>query len=368
MRQRLGDDVNEARLRMANVPEGATLLATEALFAPMVNIHNVYIFPGIPKILQERFHAIKETLSRVALLSEKCLRPLRRRHHRRDAQRSAGQISPTHAGLLSGPRRAGVQSQGHAGIERRAPTSIRRCKLSSPRFRKTRVHRIDIINSRWPMIHPGESCRRTKKRRCPPLPSMLRGAWVRGHLHGAGAGQRRADFVALHHRQIRSDLSVSPVARLPAAISGHLRNRPLHPADRRKHFSGFHPIEPLFRVFSVDLDDPVVSLVRRVCRRRRHFARGAHRFAIRLVAPATDAFLGLPVDGAVSDRHFAQQSHLSFDRSFHVGRRTVHVARSCCGRRPMPKCSRLCRLSCAVCLFRNGRCRGRGIRRTRRSS
>ena len=60
MRQRLGPDVNEARLRMANVPEGAVLLATEALFAPVVNIHNVYIFPGIPRILQERFHAIKE--------------------------------------------------------------------------------------------------------------------------------------------------------------------------------------------------------------------------------------------------------------------------------------------------------------------
>jgi molybdenum cofactor synthesis domain-containing protein len=60
MRQRLGDQVNDARLRMANVPEGATLLATEALFAPIVNIYNVYIFPGIPKILQERFHTIKE--------------------------------------------------------------------------------------------------------------------------------------------------------------------------------------------------------------------------------------------------------------------------------------------------------------------
>ena len=60
MRQRLGADVNEARLRMANVPEGSKLLATEALFAPVVKIHNVYIFPGIPKILQERFHAIKE--------------------------------------------------------------------------------------------------------------------------------------------------------------------------------------------------------------------------------------------------------------------------------------------------------------------
>ncbi len=60
MRQRLGGEVNDARLRMANVPEGAVLLATEALFAPVVNIHNVYVFPGIPRILQERFHAIKE--------------------------------------------------------------------------------------------------------------------------------------------------------------------------------------------------------------------------------------------------------------------------------------------------------------------
>jgi len=60
MRQRLGADVNEARLRMANVPEGAELLATEALFAPIVKIRNVFIFPGIPRILQERFHAIKE--------------------------------------------------------------------------------------------------------------------------------------------------------------------------------------------------------------------------------------------------------------------------------------------------------------------
>ena len=60
MYQRLGADVNEARLRMANVPQGAELLATEALFAPIIKIHNVYIFPGIPKILQERFHAIKE--------------------------------------------------------------------------------------------------------------------------------------------------------------------------------------------------------------------------------------------------------------------------------------------------------------------
>jgi FAD synthetase len=60
MRRRFGDQVNDARLRMANVPEGATLLATEAPFAAIVKIRNVYIFPGIPKILEERFLTIKE--------------------------------------------------------------------------------------------------------------------------------------------------------------------------------------------------------------------------------------------------------------------------------------------------------------------
>src|SRR6476646_1529447 len=45
MYQRLGSDVNEARLRMANVPQGAELLAAEALFAPIIKIRNVYIFP-----------------------------------------------------------------------------------------------------------------------------------------------------------------------------------------------------------------------------------------------------------------------------------------------------------------------------------
>jgi FAD synthetase len=60
MRQRFGDQLNDARLRMANIPEGATLLAADAPFAAIVKIHNVYIFPGIPKILEERFHTIKE--------------------------------------------------------------------------------------------------------------------------------------------------------------------------------------------------------------------------------------------------------------------------------------------------------------------
>ena len=53
------DNLNEARLRMAEVPEGAELLAGELRF-PAVAIRNIYILPGIPEIFREKFEAIKE--------------------------------------------------------------------------------------------------------------------------------------------------------------------------------------------------------------------------------------------------------------------------------------------------------------------
>lgn len=61
LRERHGDNINAPRLRMAEVPDGAELLGPDSLFAPVVKIQNVFIFPGIPKILYERFEAIKET-------------------------------------------------------------------------------------------------------------------------------------------------------------------------------------------------------------------------------------------------------------------------------------------------------------------
>ena len=45
---------------MAMVPEGAELVGGGALFAPVVRMRNVYIFAGVPRILQDRFNAIKE--------------------------------------------------------------------------------------------------------------------------------------------------------------------------------------------------------------------------------------------------------------------------------------------------------------------
>lgn len=60
LRQRHGESINEARLRMAEVPEGAALVGVDSLYAPIVKLRNIYIFPGIPKILHERFQVIKE--------------------------------------------------------------------------------------------------------------------------------------------------------------------------------------------------------------------------------------------------------------------------------------------------------------------
>lgn len=60
LRVRHGANINEPRLRMAEVPEGAELIDEGSLYASVVKLRNIYIFPGIPKILHERFEAIKE--------------------------------------------------------------------------------------------------------------------------------------------------------------------------------------------------------------------------------------------------------------------------------------------------------------------
>ena len=52
--------LNEARLKMAEVPEGAELVAGEQLMFPAVVAGNVYILPGVPEIFRQKFEALKE--------------------------------------------------------------------------------------------------------------------------------------------------------------------------------------------------------------------------------------------------------------------------------------------------------------------
>jgi len=50
----------DGNLRMADVPEGARLVGGKGLWFPVVAVENVYIFPGVPEIMQKKFERIKE--------------------------------------------------------------------------------------------------------------------------------------------------------------------------------------------------------------------------------------------------------------------------------------------------------------------
>jgi len=60
LRQYYGDAVNDANLRMAEVPEGAELVGAESVRFPTVLARNVYILPGVPEIFRRKFAAIRE--------------------------------------------------------------------------------------------------------------------------------------------------------------------------------------------------------------------------------------------------------------------------------------------------------------------
>jgi molybdenum cofactor synthesis domain-containing protein len=54
--------LNEARLRMAQVPEGASLLPNPISRAPGFRIDNVFVLPGVPQIMQAIFNELKHRL------------------------------------------------------------------------------------------------------------------------------------------------------------------------------------------------------------------------------------------------------------------------------------------------------------------
>ncbi len=52
--------LTEARLKMAEVPDGAELVAGEGLAFPAIAAQNVYVLPGVPEIFRQKFDAIRE--------------------------------------------------------------------------------------------------------------------------------------------------------------------------------------------------------------------------------------------------------------------------------------------------------------------
>ena len=54
------ENLTDAMLRMADVPEGASLIRADQMWFPVIAVENVYIFPGVPEILASKFQGIKE--------------------------------------------------------------------------------------------------------------------------------------------------------------------------------------------------------------------------------------------------------------------------------------------------------------------
>jgi Predicted nucleotide-utilizing enzyme related to molybdopterin-biosynthesis enzyme MoeA len=57
-----GTEANEARLRMARIPEGATLIVNSVSAAPGFRIGNVHVMAGVPLIMRAMLEAIAPTL------------------------------------------------------------------------------------------------------------------------------------------------------------------------------------------------------------------------------------------------------------------------------------------------------------------
>lgn len=55
-----GEVTDESRIRMADVPEGATLIPAETLKWPVLAVDNVYVLPGVPEHFRRKFEAIRE--------------------------------------------------------------------------------------------------------------------------------------------------------------------------------------------------------------------------------------------------------------------------------------------------------------------
>jgi molybdenum cofactor synthesis domain-containing protein len=64
MAERMGENFNEARQRMATMPRGAKPIANAVSLAPGFSIGNVHVMAGVPKIMQAMFLALEPELPR----------------------------------------------------------------------------------------------------------------------------------------------------------------------------------------------------------------------------------------------------------------------------------------------------------------
>ncbi len=60
MERHQGEAPNDSQRKMAMIPAGAQVIDAGDQWFPVVIVENVHIFPGIPKLLEKKFHSIKD--------------------------------------------------------------------------------------------------------------------------------------------------------------------------------------------------------------------------------------------------------------------------------------------------------------------
>ncbi|MDK3016637.1 competence/damage-inducible protein A [Pseudodonghicola flavimaris] len=74
---RTGAELNEARLRMARIPEGATLIDNPVSVAPGFTLGNVHVMAGVPAVFEAMVASVLPTLTGGAPLLSQSLRVMR---------------------------------------------------------------------------------------------------------------------------------------------------------------------------------------------------------------------------------------------------------------------------------------------------
>lgn len=62
IRAHFGERTTEGHLRMADMPEGATLLARDSSDWPVLKMQNVFVMPGVPEIFRRKFALVRTQL------------------------------------------------------------------------------------------------------------------------------------------------------------------------------------------------------------------------------------------------------------------------------------------------------------------
>lgn len=71
---RNGQELNDARLRMARIPDSATLIDNPVSVAPGFTVQNVHVMAGVPSVFQAMFASVLPTLTGGAPLLSQTLR------------------------------------------------------------------------------------------------------------------------------------------------------------------------------------------------------------------------------------------------------------------------------------------------------